>query len=101
MYLQPSDRIFFRSVNFRGIPEVIGVGNGGKHCTVIIEHKEIKGIKKVRELRVLKEYQGLSVEILPQDEAFTCFINSIGAPSSVGIGNAGNCLLYTSDAADE
>jgi hypothetical protein len=29
------------------------------------------------------------VEISPEDEVFSCQINSIGAPSSVGIGNAG------------
>lgn len=89
MHLEPSDRIFFRSVNKRGIPEGVGAGNAGKHCTVILGHKEIEGIQKVKEFRDLEEYTGLSVEIFPEDELFSCLINSIGAPSSVGIGNTG------------
>jgi hypothetical protein len=32
----------------------------------------------------LEKYQGLSVEISPDDEVFSCQINLIGAPSSVG-----------------
>ena len=37
----------------------------------------------------MEEYTGFSVEIRPEDEVFSCLINSIGALSSVGIGNAG------------
>lgn len=37
----------------------------------------------------LEECQGFSVEISPEDEVFSYQISSIGAPSSVGIGNAG------------
>ncbi|WP_155395996.1 hypothetical protein [Methanosarcina mazei] len=33
----------------------------------------------------LKEYQGLSVEISPEDEVFSCQRSSIGALSSVGL----------------
>jgi hypothetical protein len=84
-----SDRIFFRSVNSRGIPEGVGAGNAGKHCTVILGHKKIKGIQKVKEFRDLQVYTGLSIELFPEDEVFSCIINSIGAPSSVGIRNAG------------
>ena len=67
----------------------MGAGNVGKFCTVIIGHKEIEGVQKVKEFRDLEEYTGFSVEIRPEDEVFSCLINSIGAPSSVGIGNAG------------
>lgn len=68
MSLNPSDKIYFRLVNERCNPEIVGAGNAGKYCTTIIGHKEIEGIQKIKEFRGLEEYQGLSVEIFPQDE---------------------------------
>jgi|WetSurMetagenome_2_1015567.scaffolds.fasta_scaffold1402696_1 hypothetical protein len=67
MQLKPEDKIFFRSVNAQGIPAVVGTGNAGRPCTVIIGHQEIEGLQKVRSLRDLEEFSGSSVEILPCD----------------------------------
>jgi hypothetical protein len=89
MQLNPSDRIFFRFVNARGIPAGVGAGNAGKACTVIIGHKEIKDIEKVRTFRDLEEFSGSSVEIFPEDIVFSCVIDSIGNPYSVGAPNKG------------
>ncbi|MGB9938218.1 hypothetical protein [Methanosarcina sp.] len=89
MQLHPSDRIFFRSVNARGIPAGVGAGNAGKACTVIIGHKQIEGLEKVRSFRDLEEFSGSSVEIFPEDLAFSCLVDSVGAPYSVGIPNKG------------
>lgn len=89
MQLQPSDKIFFRSVNARGIPAGVGAGNAGKACIVIIGHKEIEGLRKVRSFRDLEEFSGSSVEINPEDLVFSCQIDSVGAPYSVGIQNKG------------
>jgi len=89
MQLQPSDRIFFRSVNARGIPAGVGAGNAGKACTVIIGHKEIEGLENVRSFRDLEEFSGSSVEIFPEDLVFSCLVDSVGAPYSVGIPNKG------------
>ncbi len=89
MQLQPSDKIFFRSVNARGIPAGVGAGNAGKACTVIIGHKEIEGLQKVRSFRDLEEFAGSSVEICPEDLVFSCQVDSVGAPFSVGIPNKG------------
>lgn len=86
---KPSDRILFRSVNEKCFPAGVGTGNAGKHCTVIIGHKEIEGIQKVREFRDLEKYEGLTVEIFPDDEVCSCLIYSKGVPSSVGTGNTG------------
>ena len=49
-----------------------GTGNAGRPCTVIIGHKEIEGIQKSRCFRDLEEFSGSSVEILPEDMAFSC-----------------------------
>lgn len=84
MQLDPSDRIFFRSVNARGYPAGVGAGNAGKACTVIIGHKEIEDLKKVRSFRDLEEFVGSSVVLSPEDVVFSCTIDSIGAPYSVG-----------------
>ncbi len=89
MQLQPSDKIFFRSVNARGIPAGVGAGNAGKPCTVIIGHKEIEGLQKVRSFRDLEEFSGSSVEISPEDLVFSCQVDSVGAPYSVGKENKG------------
>jgi hypothetical protein len=89
MQLDSSDKIFFRSVNARGIPAGVGAVNAGMPCTVIIGHKEIEGINKVRSFRDLEEFSGSSVDILPEDLAFSCLIDSLGAPYSVGIPNKG------------
>jgi hypothetical protein len=89
MQLEPSDQIYFRSVNARGIPAGVGAGNAGKPCTVIIGHKEIEGLQKVRSFRDLEEFSGSSVEILPDDLVYSCVIDSIGAPYSVGAPNKG------------
>ena len=88
--LQPSDRIFFRSVNARGIPAGVGAGNAGKACTVIIGHKEISDIEKVRSFRDLEEFAGSSVVLDPEDVVFSCNVDNIGAPYSVGKENKGN-----------
>ncbi len=89
MQLDPSDRIFFRSVNARGIPAGVGAGNAGRACTVIIGHKQIEGLEKVRSFRDLEEFSGSSVEILPEDLVFSSGVDNIGAPFSVGKENKG------------
>lgn len=89
MQLEPSDRIFFRSTNARGIPAGVGAGNAGKACIVIIGHKEIEDLEKVRTFRDLEEFRGSSVDILPDDMVFSCLVDSVGAPYSVGIPNMG------------
>lgn len=89
MQLNHSDRIFFRSVNARGIPAGVGAGNAGKACTVIIGHKEISDIEKVRSFRDLEEFTGSSVDILPGDLVFSSMVDSVGAPFSVGTPNKG------------
>jgi len=89
MQLEPSDRIFFRSVNARGIPAGVGAGNAGKACTVIIGQKEIEGLEKVRSFRDLEEFAGSSVDIFPEDMVFSCLVDSVGAPYSVGLPNKG------------
>jgi len=76
-------------VNERCNPEIVGSGNAGKHCTVIIGHKEVEGVHKVKEMRGVEEFSGVSVRISKQDDVYTCLIDSTGRPSSVGVGNAG------------
>lgn len=98
LQLNPSDRIFFRSVNARGIPAGVGAGNAGKACTVIIGHKEISDIEKVRSFRDLEEFSGSSVVLDPEDMVFSSVIDSIGAPYSVGKENKGKdvtIILYS------
>lgn len=89
MQLQPSDKIFFRSVNARGIPAGVGAGNAGKACIVILGHKQIEGLEKVRSFRDLEEFSGSSVDILPDDQVFSCQVDSVGSPYSVGGTNKG------------
>jgi hypothetical protein len=89
MQLTPLDEIFFRSVNARGIPAGVGAVNAGQACTVIIGHKEIEGLEKVRTFRDLEEFTGSSVEICPDDLVFSCLVDSVGAPYSVGKENKG------------
>ena len=89
LQLQPSDRIFFRSVNARGIPAGVGAGNAGKACTVIVGHKEIDDLEKVRSFRDLEEFKGSSVVLDPEGMVFSCQVDNIGAPYSVGKENAG------------
>jgi hypothetical protein len=40
------------------------------------EKRNGEGIQKIKEFRSLEEYQGLSVEISPQDEVYTCLIKN-------------------------
>lgn len=89
MQLQPSDKIFFRSVNARGIPAGVGAGNAEKACIVILGHKQIEGLEKVRSFRDLEEFSGSSVDILPDDQVFSCQVDYVGAPYSVGIPHKG------------
>lgn len=89
MQLKPSDKIFFRSTNARGIPAGVGAGNAGNACTVIIGHKEIEGLENVRSFRDLEEFSGSSVEIFPGDLVFSSMVDAAGAPYSVGGSNKG------------
>ncbi|MGE5456726.1 MAG: hypothetical protein ACM3RX_00060 [Methanococcaceae archaeon] len=84
MYLEPSDKIFLRSVNSRGIPAGVGAGNAGRPCTVITGHKEIEGFQAVRSFLDLEEFSGSSIEILPEDLVFSCRFDSAGTPYSMG-----------------
>lgn len=104
MHLQPSDKIFFRSVNARGVPAGVGAVNAGKPCTVIIGHKEIEGLRVVRSFRDLEEFSGSSVEICPEDLVFSCQVDSVGAPFSVGIPNKGKdvtIIVHGEEATEE
>ena len=47
----------------------------------------------------MEEYTGFSVEIFPEDDLFTCLINSIGAPSSIIVGNAGKDVTMRENSA--
>ncbi|OEU43322.1 hypothetical protein BGV40_04520 [Methanosarcina sp. Ant1] len=47
----------------------------------------------------MEEYTGFSVEIFPEDDLFTCLINSIGVPSSVIVGNAGKDVTMRENSA--
>ena len=89
MSLDPLDKVYFRMVNERCNPEIVGSGNAGKHCTVIIGHKEVDGVQKVKEMRGVEEFSGVSVRISKHDDVYTCLIDSTGRPSSLGVGNAG------------
>jgi hypothetical protein len=98
MYLKPSDRIFFRSTNARGIPAGVGAGNAGKACIVIIGHKEIEDVEKVRTFRDLEELRGSSVVLDPEDIVFSSQIDRAGAPFSMGASNKGKdvtIILYS------
>jgi hypothetical protein len=98
MQLEPSDRIFFRSVNARGYPAGVGAENAGKACTVIIGQKEIEDLEKVRTFKDIEEFSGSSMEILPEDLVFSSYVDSVGAPYSVGLSNKGKdvtIILYS------
>jgi hypothetical protein len=56
---------------------------------VIIGHNEIEGLEKVWSFLDLEEFSGSSVEIFPEDLVFSCQVDSVGAPYSVGIPNKG------------
>jgi len=87
--LKPSDRVFFRSTNARGIPAGVGAGNAGKDCIIIMGHKEIEDLEKVRSFRDLEEFSGSSVDILPEDMVFSSVVDYVGAPYSVSAPNKG------------
>ncbi len=89
MQLQPSDKIFFRSVNARGIPAGVGSGNAGNACIVIIGHKEISDLEKVRSFRDLEDFSGSSVVLDTEDMVFSSIVDAVGAPYSVGTPNKG------------
>jgi len=93
MHLKPSDRILFRKVNQRGFPEAVGISKVGKKCTVIFGHTKMEGLYRVNESGPLEVYSGRSVEILPEDDVFTCLVDVRGLPSSVGVGNAGKDII--------
>ena len=78
------NHIFFKAVNVRGVPAGVGAGNAGEPCTVIIGHKEIEGLQNVQSFRDLEEFAGSSVEICPEDLVFSCLVDSVVAPYSVG-----------------
>jgi hypothetical protein len=61
----------------------MGVGNAGRPCMVIVEHKKVKDLQRIRSFRDLEEFSGFFVEILPYDLVFSTMIDSIGAPYSV------------------
>lgn len=71
----------------------MGAGNAGKPCTVIIGHKEIEGLQQVQSFRDLEEFSGSSVEILPYDLTFSCPVDAVEAPYSVGIRTKERMLL--------
>lgn len=50
---------------------------------VIIGHKEVKDLQRVRSFRDLEEFSGFFVEILLYDLVFSTMIDSMGAPYSV------------------
>ncbi|MPN14721.1 hypothetical protein SDC9_162048 [bioreactor metagenome] len=56
---------------------------------MIIGHKEIEDLEKVRSFRDLEEFAGSSVVLDPEDMIFSCQVDNIGAPYSVGLPNKG------------
>lgn len=73
MYLEPSNRIYYRKINNNGNPESFGTGNAGKECIAILGVKDIEGRQNVGEFRGRNEYSGLSMDILKDDYSiFLC-----------------------------
>jgi hypothetical protein len=89
MYLEPSDRVYYKKINYNGNPESLGTGNAGKNCIAIIGIKGIEGKQKICEFRGREEFTGLSMEISADDILFSCEIDSRGYPTSVGLSNVG------------
>lgn len=89
LHLKSSDRILFRKVTDRGLPESVGSANVGKKCTVITGHKEVEGLQESEEAGKVEMFTGESLEISEGDHIFTCIADSRGLLSSVGLPMAG------------
>lgn len=72
--LESVNEVLHRTVMARGIPTNVGIANAGKHCIVILGHKEIQDHK---------------IELLADDTVYTCVADSKGRLSSIGPKNVG------------
>ncbi len=89
LHLKYSDRILFRKVTDRGLPESVGSANVGKKCTVVTGHKEVEGLQDSNEAGKVEMFTGESIEVSEGDQIFTCIADSRGLLSSVGLPLAG------------
>lgn len=89
LHLKPSDRVLFRKVTDRGLPESVGSANVGKKCTVITGHKDVEGLQEAEKSGPIEMFIGQSLEVSDQDQIFSCIADSRGLLSSVGLPQAG------------
>ena len=73
LHLKSSDRILFRKVTDRGLPESVGSANVGKKCTVITGHKEVEGLQESEEAGKVEMFTGESLEISEGDHMYCRF----------------------------
>ncbi len=90
LHLKPSDRVLFRKVTNRGLPESVGSAHQGKKCTVITGHKEVEGLQEAEKSGPIEMFIGESMEVSDQDQVLSCVADSRGLLSSVGLPLAGN-----------
>lgn len=89
LHLKPSDRVLFRKVTDRGLPESVGSAHVGKKCTVITGLKDVEGLQEAERSGPIEMFTGQSLEISDQDQIFSCIADSRGLLSSVGLSLAG------------
>ncbi|WP_292379165.1 hypothetical protein [Methanosarcina sp. UBA289] len=89
LHLKPSDRVLFRKVTDRGLPESVGSAHHGKRCTVITGHKDVEGLQEAERSGPIEMFTGQSLEVSDNDQVFSCVADSRGLLSSVGLPMAG------------
>ncbi|WP_292387702.1 hypothetical protein [Methanosarcina sp. UBA5] len=97
LHLKPSDRVLFRKVTDRGLPESVDSANVRKKCTVITGHKDVEGLQEAEKSGPIEMFIGQSLEVSDQAQIFSCVADSRGLLSSVGLPQAGKdvtIILY-------
>lgn len=89
LHLKPSDRVLFRKVTDRGLPESVGSAHRGKKCTVITGHKDVEDLQEAEKSGPIEMFTGQSLEVSDEDQVFSCVADSRGLLSSVGLPQAG------------
>lgn len=89
LHLKPYDRVLFRKVTDRGLPESVGSANVGKKCTVILGHMDVEGLQEAEKSGPIEMFIGESLKISDDDKVFSCVADSRGLLSSVGLTLAG------------
>lgn len=72
LHLKPSDRVLFRKVTDRCLPESIGSAHEEKKCTVIAGHEEVEGLQEAEKSESFEMLIGQSLEVSDQDQIFSC-----------------------------